>query len=193
MVTIEPRNYGEVSLYFGWPGLQDRMSDVMQQCTRTYLNGCSDRVFAKVVPAGSRQPGLRQLPNKNKLVPIRGQLYGGTWFAYKNWEQRVQAVMQSQDEDGSPFLVSCRWFEFNTSSPNGWQPSLEGVEALTHAPRSYCQMLFALTPTLDANVTFGAKNISDWYAIRTELRTLVPQWLVPGSISSTAQISASPG
>ena len=188
-VPFEPRNYGEVSLYFGWPGLQDRMSDVMQQCTRTYLNGCADRVLVKVVPAGSRQPDtvLRRLPNKYELVPIHGELYGGTWFVYKNWERRVQAVLQAQDEDGSPFVVSCRWLEFNTPSPDGWQPSLEGVEALTRAPRSYCQMVFALTPALDANVTFGAKNISDWHAIRTELRRLVPQWQLPTSSSSTTQ------
>jgi hypothetical protein len=182
-VPIEPRNWGPVSLYFGWPGLQDRMSEVMQQCTRIYLNGCDDRVLVEVMPAGMRQSDtvLRQLPNRSELVPIRGQLYGGTWFAYKNWERRVQAVVQAQDEDGSPFVVSCRWFDFNKPAPDGWQPSLEGVKALAGTSRSYCQMVFTLSPAIDATVTFGGKNIADWRAIRSAVRDLVTPWEVPSS------------
>ncbi len=180
-VPFEARDWGEVSLYFGWPGLQDRMSDVMQQCTRTYLNGCADRVSVTVIPPGRRQPDyvLRQLPNEDELVPIRGQLDGGRWFVYKNWERRIQAVLQARDDDGSPFVVSCRWLEFNTPAPAGWQPTLDGVTALTRAPRSYCQMVFALSPGLDANVIFGTKNIADWRAIRSELRALTSRWQVP--------------
>jgi hypothetical protein len=126
--------------------------------------------------------------NRSELVPIPGQLHGGTWFAYKNWPRRVQAVMQVRNESGGPFVVSCHWIEFNKPVPEGWQPTLEGVEALTGAPRSDCRTVFALTPVLDADVTFGAKNISDWRAIRTELRTLVPQWQTPTNSSSTTQI-----
>ena len=191
-VPFEARDWGEVSLYFGWPGLQDRMSDVMQQCTQTYLNDCADRVVVTVIPAGSRRSDhvLRQLPNKDELVPIRGQLDDGRWFVYKNWERRIQAVLQAQDDDGSPFVVSCGLRGFDT--PEGWRPTLDDVTALTRAPHSACQMGFALSPALDANVIIGGKNIADWRAIRSELRTLVPQWQAPlGNNPPTAAEAAS--
>jgi hypothetical protein len=180
-VPFVAQDYGDMRLHFGWPGLQDRLSSIMQQCTLSNMSDCHNSVAVTISANGSRQSyfGLRQMPDRSELVPISGQLYGGRWFAYRNWRQRTQALLHTGEQGDSPSVVSCQWSAFNAPTPVGWQPTLGGVKALIDAPDSWCEMVFALNPTLNARVTFSARNIVDWRAIRSELRALIPQWQAP--------------
>ncbi|WP_458096444.1 hypothetical protein [Roseomonas sp. WA12] len=157
------------ALYFGWPGLQDRMSAVMRSCPALRLQDCPDAVHVTLVAPGTHAEEVRQQLSPGNKIRVPGELHGVQWSVYRNWRERPEAIFQGRAADGAAVAGSCRFRDWPPSIPADWQSTRDGVHALLARSRTFCRMVIALGDKLEAEVIFGANHVTDWTAIRASL------------------------
>jgi hypothetical protein len=170
---------GMMTIWLGWPGLQDWTSDTLRRCLEEQMQRglyCDERLLIYLQAPNSFLEGPRQPPSSQpaEYIPIEGLVFGASFFVHRQGAKTV-GYLEAKGDDGRTVLGWCSWGRLG---PDERVPTAgQAAAALGAGNGALCRLTnIPIGAGLLGTIVLSGKNFHDWRAIHAGVAQLVTRF-----------------